>query len=74
MKKRIFVLVCVHETEHGIDNYISLHPSSRRALDWAKIVQKQCEYDPNNYGEYFNADYQEHVIDMDLFTDYAEEE
>lgn len=74
MKKRVFVLTCVHETKYGIDTYVSLHPSVDKAIEHVEVVKTKCEYDPSNYGEYFDFNFEQHVVDMGLFPDYAEGE
>lgn len=70
--KRISVLTCTHETKHGVDTFVSLHPSRDAALANIKAVQDSCDYNPENpeRNEYFDYDVEEQVIDVNLLEDY----
>ena len=64
--KRISVLTCTHETKHGVDTFVSLHPNREAAFEHIEAVQANCDYNPKNpeRNEYFDYEVEEQVIDI----------
>lgn len=66
--RKVYSLICLHETKYGTDTYVSLHPSRETALKYADFVKEDCEYDPLNDSEYFDWNIQGHVIDINALS------
>lgn len=74
MKIKVRLVIGTHETKHGVDSYVRMVTKNETESDVIEALKAECDYDENerNYGEYFDCDIDEIIIDTNDFEVVAE--
>lgn len=69
MKVKMTIVTCAHETKYGVDTYTRVVKKDETVDEVIEAIQASCDYDPekDGYGEYFDSDITELVVDTDDF-------
>jgi len=67
MKIKMKMVTCQHESKYGVDSHTRFVKKNESVDDVIESIKKECDFNESKYGEYFDSNVEELIIDTDDF-------